>query len=168
MDGSSCTFALYSPMGFLRDNEARAAAELADAKRVASPQLAEAVHRLLDDRRARTALLHRISRELQHVRGRLAQASRYLEGLLANVQRTAGTPWPGKVPCPLCGAPADQVVSEYRTQDQQGHVLVHAHADGTRCEAPVSQTGARSEPGDRSATPQRNAAQQPSRHPSKG
>src|SRR5687768_15481370 len=131
-------------MSFLRDSDARAAAELAETKRAAAPQLAEAVHRLLDDRRSRTALLHRISRELQHVRGRLAQASRYLEGLLSSVQRTAGAPWPDKVPCPLCGAPTDQVLSEYRPQDPRGHVVVHAHADGTRCEPSGSRERKRS------------------------
>jgi len=122
-------------MPLMDDGTARGVEARVKAKTVSASELADVVARLLEDRRSRTAPLQRIARELYHLRARLAQAGRYLDGLLANAQETARVPWPGKLPCALCGAPTEQVLSDYRPQDHRGHVLVRTHADGTRCEA---------------------------------
>jgi len=88
---------------------------------------------LLDDRRARTALLLGRTRRPSYARKRLAQAFAYMDGLLRTAEEEAKAPWPGRLPCPHCGAPAVVVKAEQRTL---GHAIVHAHADGVRCEGP--------------------------------
>jgi hypothetical protein len=79
----------------------------------------------------RSALLLRHVRQLAHIRKRFGQAFRYLDGLVADAEREASAPWPGKVACPDCGAPVAGLRAEQR---QQGHAVVRQHADGKRCE----------------------------------
>jgi hypothetical protein len=93
--------------------------------------LARWLRLLLDDRRARTALLLGQTRRLSHSRKRLVQASAYLDGLLRAAEDEARAAWPDKLPCPHCGAPSAVVKAEQR---KQGHAIVHAHPDGVRCE----------------------------------
>jgi hypothetical protein len=61
----------------------------------------------------------------------MMQAHAYLDGLLRAAEAEAKAAWPG-VPCPKCGAPVAAIKAEQR---QQGHAVVHAHPDGTRCES---------------------------------
>jgi CRP-like cAMP-binding protein len=91
------------------------------------------VGELLEDRKERSALLQQLARQLTHVRRRLRQASSYLDGLLQRAEGTSREPWPGKLPCPHCGAPAVLVRAELR---REGHVVVHDHPDGVHCEPP--------------------------------
>ncbi len=51
----------------------------------------------------------------------------YLDGLLQSAEGTSRAPWPGKLPCSHCGAPAVMVRAE---QHSEGHVVVHVHPDG--------------------------------------
>jgi hypothetical protein len=95
--------------------------------------LARWVRALLDDRRTRTSLLQGQTRRLSFARKRLAQASTYLDGLLRTAEEEAQTAWPGKLPCPHCGAPIATVKAEQRVQ---GHAVVHQHPDGQCCEGP--------------------------------
>jgi hypothetical protein len=92
------------------------------------------VQSLLDDRRARTAAFLAQTRRLAHARHRLRQAFEYLDALMRAAEEEASAGWPGKLPCPHCGAPAANVKAEQRAQ---GHSVVHQHPDGVRCEAPV-------------------------------
>jgi hypothetical protein len=91
------------------------------------------VRELLEDRKERSALLQRLARQLAYARRRLRQASNYLDGLLQRAEGTSREPWPGKLPCPHCGAPAVLVRAEQRSE---GHVVVHDHPDGVHCERP--------------------------------
>jgi hypothetical protein len=50
---------------------------------------------LLDDRRARSALLQGQARRLAHLRQRLKQATDYLDGLALKAQEEVQAPWPG-------------------------------------------------------------------------
>ena len=95
--------------------------------------LARWVRLLLDDRRARNALLLGQSRRLAYARRRLAQAFTYMDGLLRAAEEEARAAWPGQLACPSCGAPSTVVKAEQR---RQGHAIVHAHPDGVRCENP--------------------------------
>ena len=124
-------------MGLLKDSEAwRIEQAINDKHAVADPAtLTRWVRELLEDRRARTAVIQKVSRQAHYVRGRFAQAARYLDGLLDELERMSREPWPGKLPCPICGAPIEQVRAEFRPDDARGHVLVHQHADGTKCGA---------------------------------
>ena len=79
--------------------------------------LARWVQVLLDDRRARTSLLLGQTRRLSHTRKRLKQAAEYLDGLLRQAEEEAHVPWPGKLPCPSCGAPVAMVRAEQREQE---------------------------------------------------
>jgi hypothetical protein len=83
-------------------------------------------------RKERSALLQRLARQLAYARRRLREASNYL-GLLQRAEGTSRAPWPGKLPCPHCGAPAVLVRAELRSE---GHVVVHDHPDGVHCERP--------------------------------
>ena len=78
-------------------------------------------------------MILRLSRHLHHARGRLAQATRYLDGLLQKAHEDAREPWPDKAICRHCGAPLDRV----RTTPRQpsGHRLANEHPDGTKCHA---------------------------------
>ena len=115
----------------LPDEQAeRIEAGLASADRAT---LARWLRLLLDDRRARTALLLGQTRRLSYARKRLGQAFTYMDGLLRAAEDEARAAWPGKLACPRCGAPSAVVKAEQRTQ---GHAIVHAHPDGLRCEEP--------------------------------
>jgi len=115
----------------LSDEEARRIRDLATSADRGT--LLRWVGELLEDRRERSALLQGLARQLAHLRRRLRQASKYLDGLLQRAEGTTREPWPGKLPCPHCGAPAVLVRAEQRSE---GHVVVHAHPDGVHCERP--------------------------------
>jgi hypothetical protein len=123
-------------MALLPDSEAeRLRRALRDAAGRTDPEvLARWLRLLLDDRQERLAIAQRLSRRAHYVRQRFSQAARYLDGLLDELERISREPWPGKLPCPHCGAPSDQVRAEYRPDDPRRHVLVHGHPDGTDCE----------------------------------
>ncbi len=93
--------------------------------------LTQWVKELLDDRRARSALLQAQARRLAHLRQRMKQAADYLDGLALKAQEEVQAPWPGKTVCPHCGAPASLVRVELR---EQGHAIVRDHADRVKCE----------------------------------
>ncbi len=113
----------------LSDEEAsRIEFELRSADRAT---LTRWVKELLDDRRARSGILQGQSRRLAHLRQRLKQAADYLDGLALKAQHEVEVPWPGKLLGPHCGAPTSLVRAELR---QQGHAVVHDHADGKTCE----------------------------------
>jgi hypothetical protein len=89
---------------------------------------------LLRDRRERIALELELSPKLDHLRRRLIQAHRYLYCLVQAVAATANAPWPKRLQCPSCGAPALRVVAEPTPGAEEGsHRLVHVHKDGRRC-----------------------------------
>lgn len=90
------------------------------------------VRELLKDRRERSAVLLRLARQLAYTRRRLRQAAAYLDGLLRRAEADSHAPWPGKVPCPHCGGPT--VLSGSEPQREGGHLLVHKHPDGVRCQ----------------------------------
>jgi hypothetical protein len=90
---------------------------------------------LLADRRARSALIQSLPRQLHHLRARIRQAGAYLEGLTAGAMKVASEPWPGKLPCPTCGAPVVMVLSMPNETRPGGHELVRRHSDGTLCSA---------------------------------
>jgi hypothetical protein len=94
------------------------------------------VWELLENRKARSALLQGQARRVAYLRKRLKQAAEYLDSLALEAQEECQAPWPGKQLCPHCGAPAAMVRAELR---QQGHAVVHDHPDGQRCEDPRSQ-----------------------------
>ena len=102
----------------LSDHEA---AEIARARRsgIGGPILLKWVDQLLADR------LERI-RQLDHLRERLRQAFRYLDGLVRDVQRprAASTPAP---PCPLCGKPY------LRAAGRSSSGIVYVHTGGREC-----------------------------------
>jgi hypothetical protein len=112
-----------------------------DAERIASgvgsadrATLARWVGELLADRAWRSGLLQQEARQLAALRGRLRQASEYLEGLVVKAEETARAPWQGRQPCPQCGAAAVLVRGDLRSDGKDGHVVVHHHPDGGRCE----------------------------------
>ncbi len=116
----------------LLDEEAeRIEREAARADRAA---LERWIRELLDDRRARTAMLQGQTRRVAYAMRRLRQAADYLAGLLRMAQEEAAAAWPGKLPCPHCGAPSVRVRAEQRPQ---GHEIVHDHPDGVRCVPPA-------------------------------
>ncbi len=82
---------------------------------------------------AERALPQRLARQLAYTRRRLRQAGDYFDSLLQRAEGTSQAPWPAKLPCPHCGAPAVLVRSELR---REGHVVVHDHPDGVHCERP--------------------------------
>jgi hypothetical protein len=112
----------------LSEDEVRRIKEL----RVADPVARHWLDRLLDDRRRLVEAIQALARQLHHLRGRLRQATAYLDGLLQKAEATARAPWPEQVRCPRCGAPVGRVSVDYRSEG--GHVLVHEHLDGTACE----------------------------------
>ncbi len=91
------------------------------------------VRSLLDDRKARSALILGLSRQLHHTKGRLAQAAKYLDGLLDKAHQRTREPWPKQDICPRCGAPADS--AKALPTKPAGHRVVTGHPDGTTCEA---------------------------------
>jgi hypothetical protein len=89
------------------------------------------IRALLEDRKARSALILSLSRQLHHVRGRLAQATKYLDGLLGKAHESSREPWPKQLFCEHCGAPADSAAA--MPQVPTGHQIVTRHPDGTTC-----------------------------------
>ena len=89
---------------------------------------------LLQDRRERIALAVELCRQVDHLRGRAAQAARYLDKLAAEAYLKAYEPWAKQQPCPACRAPGTMIRSELRPS---GHVLVNEHPDGKVCELPA-------------------------------
>src|SRR5258708_38821643 len=63
--------------------------------------------------------------------GRTPTAADPAAGLRAG--ETSRDPWPGKVACPHCGAPAVLVRAEQRSE---GHVVVQKHLEGVHCKRP--------------------------------
>ncbi len=104
-----------------------------EASRADRATLERWVRVLLSDRRARSALLQGQTRRVAYARRRFEQAFVYLTGLLKKAEDEASAAWPGRLPCPHCGAPAVCVRAEQRAQ---GHAQVHDHPDGVRCEGP--------------------------------
>lgn len=89
---------------------------------VGGPVVMKWIDQLLADRRERI-------QQLEHLRRRLNQAFRYMDGLVRDVQRprlgtTAGTPPPA---CPKCGRRYARASGE-----SPGGVVYH-HADRTEC-----------------------------------
>ena len=128
------------PMVLLPDDQAGRIRAMLRTSR--DPQLAEWTARLLEDRAERSALLQELARQLHHLRQRVSQASRYIDGLIVATHEMTRRPWPQKLPCPVCGAPVDQVVADWRPDEERHHVLVHIHVDGRRCEPQASTTPA--------------------------
>jgi hypothetical protein len=98
----------------LSDEEARRICDLATCADRGT--LLRWVGELLEDRRERSALLQGLARQLAHLRRRLRQASKYLDGLLQRAEEILGEPWAGKLPCPHCGAPAVLGRAEQRNE----------------------------------------------------
>jgi hypothetical protein len=74
-----------------------------------------------------------LPRKVDNLRRRLIQAHGYLYGLVQAVAATANAPWPKRLQCPSCGAPALRVVAEPKAGAEEGsHRLVHVHEDGRR------------------------------------
>jgi hypothetical protein len=115
----------------LIDDSAAARIEEGLAARTPEPTVARWMRALLDDRKARSALILRLARQLHHARRRLRQAAAYLDGLLAKAHEDAREPWPDKTICESCGAPLDRVRTTPRTTS--GHRLTNEHPDGTKC-----------------------------------
>jgi hypothetical protein len=96
------------------------------------------IRSLLEDRKARSALILSLSRQLHHARGRLAQATTYLDGLLGKAHDATRQPWPKQLPCEHCGAPADQLTPV--PIQPSGHQIVTRHPDGTTCHPKANTT----------------------------
>lgn len=90
------------------------------------------VRALLEDRKARSALILSLSRQLHHTRKRLAQAAQYLDGLLGKAHEATRQPWPKQDVCERCGAPVNAVRA--LPQKPTGHRQVTGHPDGTTCD----------------------------------
>jgi hypothetical protein len=126
-------------MPLLDDSQAkRIEVALADKRAVDPATLTRWVRELLEDRKARTSIIQKLARQAEHARQRVAQAAHYLEGLMAEMKRTAAEPWPGQLACPVCGAAAERVRAEARPNGPTSHVVVH-DPNGTSCEAPRKQ-----------------------------
>jgi hypothetical protein len=89
------------------------------------------VRSLLDDRKARSALILSLSRQLHHTRQRLAQAANYLDGLLGKAHEATREPWPKQLPCEHCGAPTESAAAI--PAKPTGHEIQTRHPDGTVC-----------------------------------
>ena len=90
---------------------------------VGGPLLMKWVDQLLADRRERIS-------QLEHVRKRLNQAFRYLDGLVKDVQRPAAarpSPPAAPVKCPVCGKPY------VRSAGLSPRGAVYFHADRREC-----------------------------------
>jgi hypothetical protein len=113
----------------LPDAEAERIADQADRSDRAT--LARWVRSLLDDRKARSALILSLSRQLHHARKRLAQAASYLDGLLAKAHEASRQPWPRQDVCERCGAPVNSAKAV--PTKPTGHRILTGHPDGTTC-----------------------------------
>lgn len=146
-------FRFYFAMPLLKDDEARQIEDGARSTR--DPDvLSRWIRALLADRKARTALLQSVSRQLHHLRRRMTQATAYLQGLVAGAVRVTAEPWQGQVPCPHCGAPASRVHTR-AGGGPGGHALSYSHPDGRTCTQEDSEA-ARGRPATR-----RDPSQQP-------
>src|SRR5262249_24365318 len=132
--GSLWYIRFYFAMPFLKDSEARAAGEL--TTREPPSILVQWIRRLLDDRKERIAIEQRLARHIAHLKRRLAQAFKYLDGLTGEAAEDMRRLWPDKkIPCPGCGAPFDKVVMDPMGAGGAGAgcVAEYHHADGTTC-----------------------------------
>lgn len=109
------------------------------------------------------AALQELSRKMWHLRARiraaqahfetltadqpglteaLRKAWRHLDYLVAAAYELACSPWPGKIPCPHCGAPPEIFGHNHRRPSGGGYVVaipVHVHYDKRECEDPPPQ-----------------------------
>lgn len=115
----------------------------------------------MDEHERKRRLVHacqELARKLWHQRKRIAAAATYCDEQLADrpdvrdaVRKAwrhidqlafiafeiAGSPWPGKIPCPHCGAPPEIFGANQKPNPAGGswlHVPVHFHYDGKQCE----------------------------------
>jgi hypothetical protein len=94
---------------------------------VGGPLVLKWLDQLLADRRERVL-------QIEHLRRRLNQAFRYLDGLVRDVQRAAPkqtAPAPRPV-CPKCGKPYA------RASGESPNGIVYVHADGRECRSSSS------------------------------
>ncbi len=104
----------------LSDREAEEI-ERARKRGISGPLVGKWLDQLLDDRRERV-------RQLEHLRQRLHQAFRYLDGLVR--EATQARPVNLKnLPCPRCGKPYERATGD------SGGSVTYQHADGRRCSA---------------------------------
>ena len=89
--------------------------------KMGGPIVLKWIDQLLADRRERV-------RQLEHLRKRLSQAFRYLEGLVRDA-RYAPAPARQKPVCPLCKKPYT------RASGDSPRGIVYSHADQTECRA---------------------------------
>ena len=90
-------------------------------QKVGGPIVLKWIDQLLADRRERV-------RQLDHLRKRLSQAFRYLDGLVRDA-RQPSAPAPQKLVCPMCGKPY------VRASGVSPRGIVYSHADQTECRA---------------------------------
>lgn len=75
--------------------------------------------------------------ELATLRASLRKAWRHIDQLVFVAYQIAGSPWPGKIPCPHCGAPPELRTHTQRANPDGGpwvHVPLRTHYDGKQCE----------------------------------
>ncbi len=89
---------------------------------VGGPVVLKWIDQLLADRRDRI-------RQLEHLRRRLDQAFRYLDGLVRNIQRPQPekSAQPGRPVCPKCGK------SYERASGESPNGIIYFHADRSEC-----------------------------------
>ena len=109
-------FALVSPMLSDRDAEE---IERGRRQKVGGPVVLKWLDQLLQDRRERI-------QQLEHLRRRLRQAFRYLDGLVGEA-RQAQQVNPRDLACPKCGRPYERAVG--RSPDG----ITYFHPSGERC-----------------------------------
>lgn len=88
-------------------------------QKVGGPVVLKWIDQLLADRRERV-------RQLEHLRKRLSQAFRYLDGLVRDA-RQPSAPAPQKLGCPMCGKPY------VRASGISPRGIVYSHADQSEC-----------------------------------
>lgn len=88
-------------------------------QKVGGPIVLKWIDQLLADRRERV-------RQLEHLRKRLSQAFRYLDGLVRDARQPAA-PAPQKLVCPMCGKPY------VRASGISPRGIVYSHADQSEC-----------------------------------
>lgn len=87
--------------------------------KVGGPIVLKWIDQLLADRRERV-------RQLEHLRKRLSQAFRYLDGLVRDARRPPA-PAPQKLVCPMCRKPY------VRASGISPSGIVYSHADQSEC-----------------------------------
>ena len=137
-------------MGFLSDSDAERASRLSASS--GAQELVRWLRALLDDRAQRVALIQRLSRHIHYLRRRQKQAAEYLDKVAAAAHAESMRPWPGKLPCDVCGAAPDRLSADLKGDARggpgsaPGHELVTYHPDGKQCrrsEAPLPDDGKR-------------------------